>query len=97
MGKEEFAAKLAAKTDLSKGKAKEVINAIFGTESHSGIIATELDAGRNFTITGFGSFGTRIRKSRKGRNPRTGETITVPDINLPTFRPGLGLRQRIRQ
>lgn len=96
MTKDEFAALLADKADLSKGKAKQVIKAIFGTDPKAGIIASELDAGRSFTVTGFGSFGTRVRKSREGRNPRTGEPIQVPDITVPTFRPGLGLRQRVR-
>lgn len=96
MTKDEFAEKLAKQTDLSKAKAKEVIESIFSTEPRKGIIAVELDAGRDFTITGFGTFGTRRRKKREGRNPRTGEPITIPAMNVPTFRAGRGLKDRVR-
>lgn len=96
MTKDEFAEKLAKQTDLSKAKAKEVIESIFSTEPRKGIIAVELDAGRDFTITGFGTFGTRRRKKREGRNPRTGESITIPAMNVPTFRAGRGLKDRVR-
>jgi DNA-binding protein HU-beta len=97
MTKDEFADKLAKQTGLSKAKAKDVIEAIFTTEPRKGIIATELDAGRDFTVTGFGTFGTRRRKSREGRNPRTGQSITIPAMNVPSFRAGRGLKDRVRQ
>jgi DNA-binding protein HU-beta len=97
MTKDEFADKLAKQTGLSKAKAKDVIEAIFTTEPRKGIIATELDAGRDFTVTGFGTFGTRRRKRREGRNPRTGQSITIPAMNVPSFRAGRGLKDRVRQ
>lgn len=96
MTKDEFAAKLANKADLSKAKAKEVIDHIFSTEPREGIIAIELDAGRDFTISGFGTFGTRRRKAREGRNPRTGETLEIPAMTVPTFKAGKGLKDRVR-
>ncbi|UCG75359.1 MAG: HU family DNA-binding protein [Gemmatimonadota bacterium] len=97
MTKDEFAAKLAGKTGLTKAKAAEAIDAIFSTESRQGIIAVELDAGRDFTITGFGTFGTRRRKARMGRNPQTGATIQIPAMTVPTFRAGKGLKDRVRR
>ena len=97
MTKDEFATKLADKTDISKTKAMDVIDAIFSTDSRKGIIATELDGGRDFTITGFGTFGTRRRKARKGRNPQTGQPIQIPAMTIPTFRAGKGLKERVRQ
>lgn len=97
MTKDDFAARLAKKTDISKTKAHEVLDAIFSTDPRQGIIATELDAGRDFTITGFGTFGTRNRKSRQGRNPRTGASITIPAMTVPTFRAGKGLKERVRR
>jgi DNA-binding protein HU-beta len=97
MTKDDFAAKLARKTDISKSKAHEVIDAIFSTDPRQGIIATELDGGRDFTVTGFGTFGTRKRKSRQGRNPRTGASITIPAMTVPTFRAGKGLKERVRR
>ncbi|HZD05390.1 MAG TPA: HU family DNA-binding protein [Longimicrobiales bacterium] len=96
MTKDDFAAKLAKQADLPKTKAREVIDAIFGTDPGTGIIAIELDAGRDFTVTGFGTFGTRRRKAREGRNPQTGESIHIPAMTVPTFRAGRGLKDRVR-
>lgn len=96
MTKDEFASKLAKKTDISKTKARDVLDAIFATDAGQGIIAVELDAGRDFTITGFGTFGTRRREARKGRNPQTGEAIQIPAMTVPTFKAGKGLKDRVR-
>jgi DNA-binding protein HU-beta len=95
MNKTEMAKKLAKKADLSEAKAVDVINAIFSTDAGEGIIAVELDAGRKVTITGFGTFETRSRAARKGRNPATGETINIPAKKYAHFRPGQGLKARV--
>lgn len=96
MTKDDFAEKLAKQSDMSKAKAKGIIDAIFSTDPREGIIAIELDAGRDFTITGFGTFGTRRRKAREGRNPRTGQSMMIPAMTVPTFRAGRGLKDRVR-
>ena len=96
MNKDDFAAKLAKQTDLTKAKARDVIDSIFSTDPGHGIIAVELDAGRDFTVTGFGTFGTRRRKAREGRTPRTGEPIQIPAMTVPTFKAGKGLKDRVR-
>jgi nucleoid DNA-binding protein len=85
-----------AATGLTKAKAGDVLDSIFTTEARKGIIAVELDAGRDFTITGFGTFGTRNRKARMGRNPQTGAAIQIPAMTVPTFRAGKGLKDRVR-
>jgi len=97
MNKSEMAKRLAKKCDLSEAKAAEVVNAIFGTDSGKGIIATELDAGRKVTITGFGSFETRSRAARMGRNPATGQQIRIPAKKYANFRPGQGLKDRVER
>jgi DNA-binding protein HU-beta len=96
MTKDDFAETLAKKTDISKNKAHDVIDAIFSTAPREGIIAIELDAGRSFPITGFGTFDTRNRKARKGRNPQTGAPIDIPAMTVPAFRAGKGLKDRVR-
>jgi DNA-binding protein HU-beta len=96
VNRDEFSEKLAKKTGLSKAKAREVLDCIFSTEPREGIIAIELDAGRSLTITGFGTFDTRRRKAREGRNPRTGDTIQIPAMTVPTFKAGKGLKDRVR-
>lgn len=97
MTKDEFAEKLANKTDISKAKAHEAIDAIFSTDPGQGIIAVELDAGRDFTVTGFGTFYTRERAARQGRNPKTGESLMIPAMKLAAFRAGKGLKERVRR
>ena len=96
MTKQDFADKLAGKCDLSKAKAMEVIDCIFSTKPREGIIAIELDAGNDVTITGFGTLKTRRTKARKGRNPQTGKEITIAARNSVSFRAGKGLKDRVR-
>lgn len=97
MTKDQFAEKLAGKTDISKAKAHAAIDAIFSTEPGKGIIAVELDGGRDFTITGFGTFYTRRRAARQGRNPQTGEPMSIPAMKVASFRAGKGLKERVRR
>ena len=75
MNKTEMAKKLAKKADLSQAKAAEVVDIIFSSDSGHGIIAVELDADREVSISGFGKFYTSRSKARTGRNPATGETM----------------------
>ena len=95
MTKQEFAEKLAAETGISRAAALKAIPCIFSTNPGEGIIATELGAGRNVTVTGFGTFTTRHTKARRGRNPQTGQPIMIAARNSPSFRGGKGLKARI--
>lgn len=95
MTKQEFAEKLAAEAGISKAKALQAIDCIFSTKVGEGIIATELDAGRRMTVTGFGTFATRNSKARRGRNPQTGQPIMIAARNSPSFRGGKGLKVRV--
>jgi integration host factor subunit beta len=52
------------------------------------------DGGR-VELRGFGAFSTRQREARKGRNPRTGESVSVPDKRVPYFKPGKEMRARL--
>jgi len=95
MTKQEFAEKLAGKAGISKATALQAIDCIFSTKAGEGIIATELDAGRNMTVTGFGTFTTRHSKARRGRNPQTGQSIMIAARTSPSFRGGKGLKARV--
>lgn len=95
MNKTEMAAKLASKCDLSKAQALEIISCIFDTDPGSGIIAVELDAGRKVRLPGFGTFSTKRRAARKGRNPATGAEITIAAKTYPVFKAGTGLKDRV--
>ena len=95
MTKTDMAKKLAKKCDLTQAKAADIIDTIFGTDPGEGIIAVELDAGRKVTVTGFGTFETRRRKARVGRNPATGATIQIAATTVAAFRVGQGLKDRV--
>ncbi|HIE21154.1 MAG TPA: HU family DNA-binding protein [Acidimicrobiia bacterium] len=95
MNKTEMAEKLAKKADISKAKAAEIIDIIFSTKPGEGIIATELDAGGKVNITGFGTFSLRYRSERMGRNPATGERITIPARKYAHFSASKGLKDRV--
>lgn len=97
MNKTEMAQKLAKKADISQAKAGEVIDHIFSTKDGEGIIAVELDAGRKVSIAGFGSFTTKRRSARKGRNPATGEEIQIPAKNYAHFSAAKGLKDRVAE
>jgi integration host factor subunit beta len=58
-------------------------------------IATRLAKGGRVELRGFGAFSTRERDARKGRNPRTGEAVSVPGKKVPYFKPGKEMRARL--
>lgn len=58
-------------------------------------IAKRLAEGGRVELRGFGAFSTRERAARKGRNPRTGETVNVPEKSVPYFKPGKEMRERL--
>ena len=97
MNKTEMAQKLASKTDITQAKAAEVVDAIIATEPGQGIIAVELDAGREVSISGFGKFESKRRAARQGRNPATGETIQIEAKNYPSFKAAKGFKDRIAE
>ena len=95
MNKGEFIQKLARKTKLTHAKAAEVVDAIFDSKPGKGIIAVELDADREVSISGFGKFLTRRRAARLGRNPATGQPIRIAARKYPAFQAGKGLKDRV--
>ena len=58
-------------------------------------LSDALNRGERIEIRGFGAFSLRTRKSRVGRNPRTGEPVEVLAKRIPYFRPGKELRERV--
>jgi integration host factor subunit beta len=58
-------------------------------------IAARLAKGGRVELRGFGAFSTREREARKGRNPRTGDTVEVPGKRVPFFKPGKEMRAKL--
>ncbi len=97
MNKTELTEKLAKKCDMSMKDAKLAISALFSTAPREGIIASEVAKGHRVQITGFGTFESRKRNKRQGRNPQTGEAITIPGGKYPAFVAGKSLKERVRR
>jgi len=95
MNKTELVQKLSKSTGLSQVKALEVVDALFDCRPGKGIIATELDRGKKVSIPGFGTFMSRHRKAREGRDPRTGKPIKIPAKKYPVFKAGKTLKARV--
>lgn len=58
-------------------------------------LTSALSSGERIEVRGFGSFTLHHRKARVGRNPKTGNSVTVPDKHVPHFKPGKELRLRV--
>ena len=86
----ELLAKLAAENpNLTRTDVERIVDNVFG------LIAEHLASGGRVELRGFGSFGSRQRDPRLGRNPRTGEPVAVAGKAVPYFKPGKQLRQRL--
>jgi DNA-binding protein HU-beta len=93
VNKSELTQKLVDRTNLSKSDAQKAVDALFSAED--GIISVALKKGEKVQITGFGSFETRKREARTGRNPRTGKEIKIGASTSAAFRAGKGLKDSI--
>ena len=89
MNKTELTDRLAARTGLSKGAAKEAVDGVFA------IVGEALADGEDVRLPGFGTFGTRSRPARTGRNPRTGQAVSIAASTSPTFKPGKTLKDTV--
>lgn len=94
MNKSELAQELANRTQLSKADAQKAVDAIFNPDD--GVIPQALRQGDRVQITGFGTFETRERKARTGRNPRTGREIRIGPTVSASFRPGKALKDAVK-
>lgn len=93
MNKTELIEALADATDSTKADAQRTVDALFDTDS--GIITRTLTRSKKVQITGFGTFETRKRSARMGRNPQTGEKIRIPATVTVNFRAGKGLKDAV--
>jgi DNA-binding protein HU-beta len=93
VNKAELVSALSSATDMSRAEATRAVDALFGVEN--GIIATALRNGDKVQITGFGSFETKKREARKGRNPRTGKEINIAASTSAAFRIGKRLKDAL--
>jgi integration host factor subunit alpha len=91
MTKTDLVGKIHANTGLTKDEAFAYLETILET------IKKTLETAETLKITGFGSFVVRKKKSRRGRNPLTGEPITITARKVLTFKPSILLKNTINQ
>ena len=89
MNKSDIVSRVAAQSSLSRAAADSVVNAVF-TAIGDGLAQDEAVA-----IAGFGTFSIKQRPSRSGRNPRTGEPITIAASAVPAFKASKALRDAV--
>lgn len=83
--------KVAQKTNFTKKDSQKFLDAFLEA------IQEHLQNGGSIQITGFGSFKVQQRKQREGRNPQTGEKITIPATRVVKFSPGKNLREKVQK
>jgi len=89
MTKKDMAKEIAEEMGITQVQAKKIAQRVF-----DGITETLLNEGR-IELRNFGVFEDKKRKERKGRNPRTGEKVSVPAKLVVTFKPGQEMKKRV--
>jgi len=89
MTKAEIAEKIQDKTGLSKKESVDMLEAVLS------LLKNTLETGEKIKIAGFGNFEVKQKRPRRGRNPQTGETITIEARRILSFKPSNILRNAI--
>ena len=87
--KQDLVRTVAEETGQNESQATKAVNAVFTA------IEQALASGDEVTVSGFGSFKVVERSAREGRNPQTGEAITIAARKSPVFRPGTQLKRAV--
>ncbi|MBQ4037573.1 MAG: HU family DNA-binding protein [Clostridia bacterium] len=91
MNKTELIAAVAAEAEVSKKEAAAVIEATIAA------VTKALKKGEKVQLIGFGTFETRAREARQGKNPRTGEAIKIAACKVPAFKAGAALKEEVNK
>lgn len=91
MNRKDLVETVAREADLSTAQADAALKALV-----DGVVAA-VAAGDKVTIAGFGTFESRQRSARTGRNPQTGETMEIAASVAPAFKPAAGFKQAVSQ
>ena len=91
MNRADISGRVAARLGLRKAEAEAAVDTVFEA------IGESLAREEGVRIAGFGTFATRSREARSGRNPRTGEAVAIPASKAPAFRAARALRDRVKR
>lgn len=90
MNKADLVHNISTKSGLMKKDVEAVLNNFFGE------VTDALSRGSKVQLIGFGTFETRKRKERTGRNPQTGNMIHIPEAIVPAFKAGSKLKEAVK-
>ena len=90
MKKKEIVLKIAEETDLKQTDVKTVVQKTF---DH---IIDALSKGQTIELRNFGVFKVKSRKPRMGRNPKTGESVPIPERKKVVFKPGMVMKKKVK-
>ena len=91
MTKAELVEEVSRVSELTKKHSEVIVNTVFQS------IVDALHKNEKIEVRGFGSFRIRQRRSRQGRNPKTGQKVDVPAKRIPYFKPGKELKELINR
>ena len=89
MNKKDLVKKIAEETSLSQKQATEAIDSFLNS------ITNAVAVGEKVSIPGFGTFDSKTRAARTGRNPRTNETVEIPASTVPSFKAGKAFKEKV--
>lgn len=89
MNKQELIGAVADKSGIGRSDASKAVEAVFDC------IQSSLKKGEDVRLVGFGTFSVSKRKASTGRNPRTGESMSIPESNQPKFKAGKSLKDAV--
>ncbi len=90
MNKADIISKVHEVLGSTKADAERAVEAVFGS------IEAAMKDGEAVSVAGFGIFEAKMRATREARNPRTGETVTVPAMRVPKFRAAKALKDGVK-
>ena len=91
MNKTELVAAIAEKAELSKKDSEKALKAFID------VVTDELKAGEKIQLVGFGTFEVAERAAREGRNPQSGEPMTIAASKAPKFKAGKALKDLVNE
>lgn len=91
MNKSELIDAIAKETSLSKKDTEATVN------NFMSVVSEELSKKGKIQLVGFGTFETRERAAREGKNPQTGEKIKIAAATVPVFKPGKSLKEKVNK
>ncbi|QKG83089.1 HU family DNA-binding protein [Kroppenstedtia pulmonis] len=90
MNKNDLITRISQKSGMTKKDVETVLNGFIDE------VTDALVAGEKVQLIGFGTFETRRRAKRSGRNPQTGDVIEIPEANVPAFKAGSRLKEAVK-